>query len=104
MFSFQIFCATNVSANCPLHSLELNRIQRKCLARPYFLLISLNNSVWDILPENSKFQVSISTTFEQNWQDKNLACLIEFNRVERANDKNVREFRCYLLLENTFLF
>ena len=37
---------------------------------------------------------------------KNLACLIELDRVERVNDKNVRhrELKRYSLLENTFLF
>ena len=37
---------------------------------------------------------------------KNLACLIELDRVDRVNDKNVRhrELKRYSLLENTFLF
>ena len=33
----------------------------------------------------------ILTTFEQNWGEKNLVHLIEFDRVEKPNDKSVRQ-------------
>ena len=86
MFSFQIICGKNFSTYWPLHTVELNQTSTFKLIR-IFYLFSFKNS---FLAKNQNFKFQFQPLLTENGRDKNLTCLIKFDKKERANDKNVR--------------
>ena len=80
--------------------------QDKFLACPFFCPFSSNIDFWPYCTKNPNFKFQFQPLYKKIGRDKNLARLIELDRMERANDKNVphRELRRYSLLEKTFLF
>ena len=84
-FSFQIF-----SANCPLHIVELNQTRQNFSSSVLFVHLVWKIVFWLYRPKNPNFKFQFQAFSNKIGRDKNLARFIELDRVERANDKNVR--------------
>ena len=89
-FSFQIFCPKNLSANCLLHTVELYQTRWIFSSSIFFIHLVWTIVFWPYCPNIQNFKLQFQPLPNKIGRNKNLACLIELDKMERANDENVR--------------